>query len=77
VATAADQSGDDPAFVLVGGRPSLDLVATSGGDTRQRGGGFNRVGTVEDVAALVRYLASPAAQWTTGRVLDVTGGSAI
>jgi NAD(P)-dependent dehydrogenase (short-subunit alcohol dehydrogenase family) len=38
---------------------------------------FNRVGTVEDVAALVRYLASPAAQWTTGRVLDVTGGSAI
>jgi NAD(P)-dependent dehydrogenase (short-subunit alcohol dehydrogenase family) len=38
---------------------------------------FNGVGTVEDVAALVRYLASPAAQWTTGRVLDVTGGSAI
>jgi 3-oxoacyl-[acyl-carrier protein] reductase len=38
---------------------------------------FNRVGTVEDVAALVRYLASPPARWTTGQVLDVTGGSAI
>jgi hypothetical protein len=32
--TATDQSGDDPAFVLVAGRPSLDVVPPSGGDAQ-------------------------------------------
>jgi 3-oxoacyl-[acyl-carrier protein] reductase len=36
---------------------------------------FNRVGTADDVAALVRFLASPAAGWTTGQCIDVSGGS--
>jgi 3-oxoacyl-[acyl-carrier protein] reductase len=36
---------------------------------------FHRVGTVEDVVSLVRYLVSPAAGWTTGQCLDVSGGS--
>jgi hypothetical protein len=27
MASTADQAGSDPAFVLVGGRPSLNLVA--------------------------------------------------
>jgi NAD(P)-dependent dehydrogenase (short-subunit alcohol dehydrogenase family) len=38
---------------------------------------FNRIGTVDDIAALVRHLASDAGRWTTGQVLDATGGSAL
>lgn len=38
---------------------------------------FNRIGTVDDVADLVRHLASDAGRWTTGQVIDATGGSAL
>lgn len=34
-----------------------------------------RVGTVEDVAAAVRYLAGPESSWVTGAVLPVEGGN--
>jgi 3-oxoacyl-[acyl-carrier protein] reductase len=47
---------------------------------RERAAGlsvFGRVGEAEDISALVRYLASPEAGWTTGQVVDATGGSAI
>jgi 7-alpha-hydroxysteroid dehydrogenase len=33
-----------------------------------------RMGTPEDVAYAALYLASPAAAWVTGTVLDITGG---
>ena len=36
---------------------------------------LNRVATVEEVAAAVCYLASPAARFTTGCILDLNGGS--
>lgn len=35
---------------------------------------LRRIGVVEDVAAAAVYLASPAAAYVTGRVLDVDGG---
>ena len=35
---------------------------------------LRRVGTTADVAAAVAYLASDAASFVTGTVLDVTGG---
>jgi 3-oxoacyl-[acyl-carrier protein] reductase len=36
---------------------------------------YGRVATPEEVAAAVVYLASPAAHWSTGAVLDVNGAS--
>ena len=36
---------------------------------------FNRVGTTEDVADVVAFLASEEARWVTGHIMDATGGS--
>ncbi|MFE3186622.1 SDR family NAD(P)-dependent oxidoreductase [Streptomyces violascens] len=36
---------------------------------------LGRVGTPEDVADIVAFLASDAARWITGQVVDATGGS--
>ncbi|MGL6234641.1 MAG: SDR family NAD(P)-dependent oxidoreductase [Segniliparus sp.] len=36
---------------------------------------FGRVGTPEEVASAVVYLASPSAQWTSGAILDINGAS--
>lgn len=38
---------------------------------------LKRVGLPEDVAGLVRALAGPGGGWTTGQVIDVSGGSTI
>ncbi|SFF77308.1 7-alpha-hydroxysteroid dehydrogenase [Novosphingobium sp. CF614] len=35
---------------------------------------LRRMGTPEDIAYAALYLASPAASWITGTVLDITGG---
>ncbi len=35
---------------------------------------ISRLGTVEDVAAAVRYLAGPESSWVTGQLLAVDGG---
>lgn len=50
------------------------------GDARQEAGAlsvFSRVGTPVDIASLVGFLASDDAQWVTGQVIDVSGGSCI
>jgi NAD(P)-dependent dehydrogenase (short-subunit alcohol dehydrogenase family) len=36
---------------------------------------FNRVARPAEVAAAVRYLASPEAEWASGAVLDLNGAS--
>jgi len=41
---------------------------------RARGVPLGRLGRIEEVVAAVVFLASPAAGWTTGTTLDVTGG---
>ncbi|KAA9108253.1 SDR family NAD(P)-dependent oxidoreductase [Microbacterium rhizomatis] len=38
---------------------------------------FGRLGQPEDIAHAVRYLASDGAGWTTGQVIDVSGGTAL
>jgi len=35
---------------------------------------LGRVGTVDDVAALVRFLAGPESGWITGACIPVDGG---
>jgi predicted RNA-binding Zn ribbon-like protein len=52
VARTADQAGRDPAFVLVGGCPSLDLVATLG---RRHATPVERI---PDAAALARWFVA-------------------
>jgi len=38
---------------------------------------LHRVGTVEDVAALVRFLVGPESSWITGQLIGVDGGQSL
>jgi 7-alpha-hydroxysteroid dehydrogenase len=38
---------------------------------------MNALGYPDDIAAAALYLASPAAQWVTGKILEVDGGAAV
>jgi predicted RNA-binding Zn ribbon-like protein len=64
MATAADQAAFDPAFVLVGGRPSLNLVATLG---RRHATPVERV---PDAAALARWFVAAGLFPTTPPVTE-------
>ncbi len=52
-----------------------DLLDSPAGQAIRAQSPFGRVGTVEEVAAAVVYLASPEAQWASGAVLDLNGAS--
>jgi 7-alpha-hydroxysteroid dehydrogenase len=55
---------------------ALEMVLTDDSVRRQleENTPMRRVGQVEDVAAAVVYLASPASSWVTGKILEVDGG---
>ncbi|QIS11553.1 SDR family NAD(P)-dependent oxidoreductase [Nocardia arthritidis] len=55
-------------------RQESSLAAPAGAAIRAQSP-FGRVGTPEEVAAAVRYLASPEAAWASGTVLDLNGAS--
>jgi len=52
-----------------------DRLAGEGGAAIRAQSPYGRVATPEEIAAAVVYLASPAARWSTGAVLDVNGAS--
>jgi 3-oxoacyl-[acyl-carrier protein] reductase len=54
---------------------AAELLTGEEGAVRRAESPFDRVATAEDVAATVLFLASPAAEWTSGTVVDVNGAS--
>ena len=50
-------------------------LATAAGDVIRAQSPFDRVATVQEIAAAVVYLASPEAEWASGAVLDLNGAS--
>jgi NAD(P)-dependent dehydrogenase (short-subunit alcohol dehydrogenase family) len=84
IRVAADELG--PARVRVNSvRPGIidnELMAaiTAGGpvlDSYLENIPLRRVGTVEDVAALVRFLLGPESSWITGQCISVDGGQSL
>ncbi len=51
------------------------LLAGPAGDPIRAQSPYNRVATAEEVANAILWLASPAATWSTGAVLDFNGAS--
>jgi NAD(P)-dependent dehydrogenase (short-subunit alcohol dehydrogenase family) len=54
---------------------AAEVLAAPAGAAIRAQSPFNRVATAEEVAAAVRYLASPEAAWSSGAVLDLNGAS--
>jgi 3-oxoacyl-[acyl-carrier protein] reductase len=54
---------------------AAEVLAAPDGQAIRAQSPFNRVATAEEVAAAVRYLASPEAAWSSGAVLDLNGAS--
>lgn len=56
---------------------ALETVLTNDAIRRQleEGTPMKRIGRVEDIAACALYLASPAASWVTGKIVEVDGGT--
>jgi NAD(P)-dependent dehydrogenase (short-subunit alcohol dehydrogenase family) len=50
-------------------------LASDAGDAIRAQSPFGRVGTPEEVAAAILYLASPGAVWASGSILDLNGAS--
>lgn len=62
-----------PGFVAT--ERQLAKLAGDEGDSVRSQSPFGRVGTPEEVAAAIVYLASPASAWSSGTILDVNGAS--
>jgi NAD(P)-dependent dehydrogenase (short-subunit alcohol dehydrogenase family) len=84
VRLAADELG--PSKIRVNAvRPGLvatDMVApvTAGGPVLEdylAQTPLGRIGTVDDVAALVRFLVGPESEWVTGQLIGVDGGHSV
>ncbi len=81
VKCAADELGEHGVRVnaVQPGIVDTELMSfiTAGGDVLESyyaNMPVSRIGTVDDVAAAVRYLAGPESSWVTGQMLGVDGG---
>lgn len=54
---------------------AAEAMEGEGGRIRRAESPFDRIGRPEEVAAAVAYLASPAAEWASGGILDLNGAS--
>ena len=54
---------------------TTEELASPSGEVIRAQSPFGRVATPEEIAAAVLYLASPAAEWASGAVLDLNGAS--
>ena len=85
--TAVDaHAAGEPGRVITGGVldvpgatmfEKMKYLEQHGDELRQRmvdGTPLRRLGEVDDIAAAALYLASPAASYVTGRILEVDGG---
>jgi 3-oxoacyl-[acyl-carrier protein] reductase len=66
-------NGVAPGFVATD--MTEDLLASPAGEAIRAQSPFGRAGRPDDIAAVVRFLASPEAQWTSGAILDANGAS--
>ncbi|HUQ54283.1 SDR family NAD(P)-dependent oxidoreductase [Lentzea sp.] len=66
-------AGVAPGFVRT--EMVTDLLAGEAGDAIRAQSPFGRVAEPEEVAAAVAFLASPAATWASGTIMDVNGAS--
>jgi NAD(P)-dependent dehydrogenase (short-subunit alcohol dehydrogenase family) len=65
-----------PGTIVTDARPDLREDPQAAAHAAARNA-FGRLGQPEDVADVVAFLASDDARWVTGRVIDVTGGTAL
>jgi NAD(P)-dependent dehydrogenase (short-subunit alcohol dehydrogenase family) len=54
---------------------AAEVLASAAGDGIRAQSPFGRVGTPEEVAEAVVWLASPAAEWASGTIVDLNGAS--
>ncbi|GGE96198.1 SDR family NAD(P)-dependent oxidoreductase [Mycetocola zhadangensis] len=62
-----------PGFVAT--QRQLEKLSGPDGDALRAQSPFGRVGTAEEIAAAVFWLASPEAAWSSGAILDANGAS--
>lgn len=60
---------------FIGTERQADRLRGPDGDRLREQSPFGRVGTPEEVAAAILYLASPEARWSSGSILDLNGAS--